>query len=314
MHRAAAGSFGVRRYHCLRGGKVVVSAGPAQGDGRSILVFARAPEAIARRQREFELLARLARLPAQISRQIPRPEYADEVAGARLFVLQEFSGVTLDAPVEGLETATREGAEFLARLHRATARRVRVAAADFEAVCGPMFEAARDRYPALAQALARARGALAAGLAGLEIPLVWLHGDFKVENLVVDARSSRLCGVIDWELSEPEGLPMLDLWYLLLYNRQIRDGTHFFPAVADLVPPRRLPGAEAALCGEYARALGLPEAATPALALALIVHHCARRVFYDNHDGARMASIAGTIEACVRWIERGAPPGARRDA
>ena len=298
---APRASYSVRRYHCLRQGKVVVSAGPARGE-RFVLVFARDGVAVERRRREFALLERLARLPPAIARRIPRPIYQDDVAGARLFVLEEFPGVTLEAAVELLDAATREGAAFLARFHEATSRREVMTIGAFDSLCGPMFEAARERYPVLGETLARVRSAVATALAGLELPIVWIHGDFKVENLVVDPRTGALAGVIDWEISEPEGLPMLDLWYLLLYNRHIRENLRSFPALSEFTDPGGLPAHEAALCREYASALRLPDRAIAPLVAAFIVHHCARRIFYRNDDRTTMDRIREELEACVRAI------------
>ena len=34
---------------------------------------------------------------------------------------------------------------------------------------------------------------------------MWMHGDFKIENVVVDERSCRLLGVIDWERAAKAG-------------------------------------------------------------------------------------------------------------
>lgn len=298
----APGRCSVRRYHCLRQGKVVVSAGPGQGDERFVLVFARDPVAIERRQREFALLERLGHLPPAISRHIPRAVYQDDVAGARLFVLQEFPGVTLEADVPTLEAATRGGADFLARFHLATAKRARMTVASFEALYGAIFDDARRRYPVLAEALAALRRALGTSLEGLELPTVWIHGDYKVENLVVDPSSGELAGVIDWEISEPEGLPLHDLWYLLLYNRYVRGALRAFPSVAELMDPARLPPHESALCARYVRALGLPAASIAPLAGAFLVHHCARRIFYSNDDKATMDRIRSEMEACTRTL------------
>jgi aminoglycoside phosphotransferase (APT) family kinase protein len=301
---AAPGTFSVRRYHCLRQGKVVISAGPAQGE-RFVLVFARDPVAIERRRREFALLGRLARLPESIARRIPRPFYEEEVAGAQLFVLEEFPGVTLEAAVAPLEAATREGAAFLARFHEATADRRVMTAGSVEALCGPWFETARQRYPVLEEALARSRSAICRGLAGVELPIVWLHGDFKVENLVVDPGTGALSGVIDWEISDPEGLPMLDLWYLLVYNRYIRERSRRFPALAGFARPEALPAHESAPCLEYARAMRVPDRALAPLVGAFIVHHCARRIFYRNDDRDTMERIRQELGACERAIESG---------
>lgn len=309
---AKPGSFMVRRYHCLRGGKVVIWVGARDNEReRFIFVFARAPVAIARRQRECELLERLGRLPLNISRHVPRPEHQQDIAGARLFVMQEFPGVTLEADVPGLETATGEAADFITRLHVATRVAGRMTPERFEGLCGSMFDAAAARYPVIATDLARLRAAVRGALVGLEIPQVWLHGDFKVENLVVDARTSRLAGVIDWELAEPEGLPFLDLWFLLLYNRTIREAIPFFPGVSGVIVPGTLRPDEQALCDRYARALGVPPGAMPALAAMLMVHHCARRMFYDNQDAPMMKRISMAIEEALRQIASG---GGRRDA
>lgn len=300
------GAFAVRRYHCLRGGKVVVWVGsPTDDRERFIFVLARARVAIARRRREFELLERLGRLPREIARYVPRPEFQEELAGARLFVMGELAGVTLEADVTGLETATREGAEFLLRLHRATRAGCCMTPEAFEALCGSIFEAAETRYPVLRPRLARLREAVRGALEGLEVPTVWLHGDFKVENLVVESDTGRLVGVIDWELAEPEGLPLLDLWFLLLYNRRIREGTPFFPGVGFLLSPGAMRPDESAMCERYVRELGVPARALPSLAAMMIVHHCARRMFYDNQDTPMMERISLAIEESLRSIAAG---------
>jgi hypothetical protein len=109
--------------------------------------------------------------------------------------------------------------------------------------------------------------------------------------------------VIDWEHSEPEGLPLLDLWYLLIYNRAIRSGIHFFPAIDDLFPPRRLDPSEEALCAGYARELGIPAAALPPLVGALVAHHCGRRIIYNPRNEAMMKRIVDAVDACLRHIE-----------
>jgi aminoglycoside phosphotransferase (APT) family kinase protein len=52
-------------------------------------------------------------------------------------------------------------------------------------------------------------------LAGAELPLVFEHGDLSYPNLLVldDGRA----GVLDWELADPEGLPVTDLCFFLAY-------------------------------------------------------------------------------------------------
>jgi aminoglycoside phosphotransferase (APT) family kinase protein len=296
----------VKRYHVLNGGKAIVSVGEGPGRyGTHIVVLVRSPEYVARRRHEGGLLVRLAGLPAEIAGQIPRFCYEEETPGAHVFVLQEFPGVTLDAPAAGLPVATRDAADFIRRLHLATRRATRLTRGRFDAVLGGALETARARYPTLAGTLDRLETALRGRLEGAEVPLVWMHGDFKIENVVVEERSSRLLGVIDWELSEPEGLPLLDLWYLLLYNRMIERGLDFLTVARDVLPPRQLGGEAAAVCGEYRRALEVPSRLVPALAGALILHHAARRMDMDPNDQQEMSKLRGLLEEAARWIESG---------
>ena len=47
---------------------------------------------------------------------------------------------------------------------------------------------------------------------------VWSHGDYKLENILFDFKSNNITGIIDWDLSRREGLPLIDIIYLLLYR------------------------------------------------------------------------------------------------
>ncbi|MFH1215527.1 MAG: phosphotransferase [Pseudomonadota bacterium] len=53
-------------------------------------------------------------------------------------------------------------------------------------------------------------------LRGQMIPLVCQHGDYKLANMKFDAVSGKLTGVFDWDMAELRGLPVLDLYHLLL--------------------------------------------------------------------------------------------------
>jgi hypothetical protein len=133
----------------------------------------------------------------------------------------------------------------------------------------PLRELETDYGDVFAPELAaRARTALA-GLGPL--PLVWEHRDFGSWNVVLTAEGP---AVIDWESAEPEGLPFLDLVYLLTMSAlQVEDG--FAPgapaaAIAEAVfDPATEAGRVAAPCLErYGAALGIDPAELPRLRLA----------------------------------------------
>lgn len=294
----------VKRYYVLNGGKVIVSVGEMPGKfGSHVAVLAHSPEVVARRRHEADLLTRLVALPAPIARRIPRFFYEDEADGTRVFVLQEFPGITVDRPVDYLDDATIEAASFLVDLHRATRRVEHLTPERFRERFGTQFNAARKRYPDLSDEIDRLEEALRAALIGAKVPVVWMHGDYKIENIVLAERAYRMLGVIDWEFSDPDGLPLLDLWYLLVYNRQIGRSADFLEVVLEVLVPERRTGLEATLCAEYVDALAIPPRLMPALAGALVLHHVATRMEYDAGDRRAMMWLRSGLEEIIARLD-----------
>lgn len=55
-------------------------------------------------------------------------------------------------------------------------------------------------------------------LCGRSIPLVPLHGDFWLNNILVDTQSKRVKGVIDWDNAQTRGLPLTDFFHLISWR------------------------------------------------------------------------------------------------
>jgi hypothetical protein len=66
-------------------------------------------------------------------------------------------------------------------------------------------------------------GELRATFIGHTIPLGWTHGDLMPGNILVSPDGSRVCGLVDWELARPDGLPFLDLLFLMLSIRMVTE-------------------------------------------------------------------------------------------
>ena len=70
------------------------------------------------------------------------------------------------------------------------------------------------------------------------IPLVFMHGDFKVGNLLWSGQD-QVCGVVDWDLSAPEGFPVVDYAFYLAFDRSVTRSRPFAECMAALVGARR---------------------------------------------------------------------------
>jgi Ser/Thr protein kinase RdoA (MazF antagonist) len=78
----------------------------------------------------------------------------------------------------------------------------------------PALHVSRD-----AEACTRLRAELREELLGRTVPAGLVHGDLWLGNILVDARSGSVCGIIDWDLAHEPGLVHADVMHLLLATR-----------------------------------------------------------------------------------------------
>jgi hypothetical protein len=112
---------------------------------------------------------------------------------------------------------------------------------------------------------------------GRMIKLVRLHGDYSVDNLFI-AENGDIRGVLDWEFSLPQWLPMLDVFYFLNTIRQVTIRATAGRAFTQTIFPLRLTNREAYAVESYRRALDIPTDLLTPLALMTWIHHLAYRV------------------------------------
>jgi aminoglycoside phosphotransferase (APT) family kinase protein/O-antigen/teichoic acid export membrane protein len=68
-------------------------------------------------------------------------------------------------------------------------------------------------------ALDRLAVELHAELAGRQVAVSWVHGDFVPGNILATPDGSKLTGIVDWELASSADLPLLDVIQLLVSTR-----------------------------------------------------------------------------------------------
>lgn len=94
---------------------------------------------------------------------------------------------------------------------------------------------------------------------GQAIPVVVCHGDLHLGNTLFSPTDQRLTGVVDWDLGELRGLPLLDLTYLLLaYGMQIKQQS-YCQTLQSILQPSRLSEFERQALRDYETAFALTE-------------------------------------------------------
>jgi aminoglycoside phosphotransferase (APT) family kinase protein len=137
-----------------------------------------------------------------------------------------------------------------------------------------------------------------------DYPISIVHGDYRIDNLVLDAGSHRVRAVLDWEMSTL-GDPMIDIALLMVYWEQPDDRSRTKVRVArGLTTP---PGfwTREQLLDHYLEATNLPTdhlsacLALACLKLAAILEGIHRRYQAGHALDALSAGLAGAAPALV---------------
>jgi O-antigen/teichoic acid export membrane protein/aminoglycoside phosphotransferase (APT) family kinase protein len=83
--------------------------------------------------------------------------------------------------------------------------------------------------------IANIRKQLHEGLLDHQVCVSWIHGDYSPENILVDPQRSQITGILDWELSTPQDLPLLDLMHLLISLRMNKTQSEMGYVVCNLL-------------------------------------------------------------------------------
>ena len=116
--------------------------------------------------------------------------------------------------------------EYIQRIHKQTRRLMTI---DEDYLDNYLMGGARGLFrhihdPVLRKALQDIESYLYANLAGVQLPCVYSHGDYSVDNVLVNPDTAEITGLIDWEYGRKDGLPLVDV-YLFLSSRyeRVRD-------------------------------------------------------------------------------------------
>ena len=291
----------VRRQLAMRDKTILVTEGEGRGH---IVVLPRTPQALERRQREAGVLRAAESLPAKLSGLFPRVEGEGVYEGQAWFAIERMPGEFIDEPVPDLDAISQRAAGVLIDLHEATRHDVVVDETVYAERFAPLLTSARERHPGSDAEFARIDAEFRRALLGRRFPFVWMHGDYKIENVGIHPLERKPVSIIDCELSDPMGFPLIDLKYLLAYNRMIRGKCQFdtvHQLVADGIGWTR---AESDLLDSYCETLGLDDELRDVLRVLFIVQSVGARLQYDLDDPQERARFEALLAGARRLLRR----------
>jgi hypothetical protein len=287
---------------------VAPEAQSSTADVPLITVVPTRADTLSRRRTELAALARLqaARLPLasllpRVAREVPFGRHA-------VFEYEAFAGTTLDLPEPHFDISLQRAARVLTDFNRSSLERRALRPDELAALITRPVAVAGERYPAARTAVERLSAALLRSLSGTAVPVVWQHGDYKLENLVFGNADREVRAIIDWELSAPTGLALVDLLYLMAYA-QITRGEHkdILPVMQVRMLPENWDSGCAALLQAYVREFPEVTPFKDACIGLFLLHHVANRFTYDARDlptqslmAELMSNIAARLEASVQ--------------
>lgn len=269
--------------------------------GRFVVIYARDTLSLARREVEANLLNALARRLPEFRDLLPSPLGRGNIGAYQYFVLSELPGMSIDGPYTGMTVATRNAAQVLTRLHQQTAVRspgMGIA----EDTLAEIVESAIARYPVLAPQIRLIATEVGSRLVTRNWPTVCEHGDYKLENVILDPKSLQVFGIIDWELARLSGFPLIDLLYLIAYNRSVSQRTDVHEVYLSVLLPWKFGRSEAGLIDAYLRALGMVVDDTVLWAAVFMLHDIGVRWTFSLSDPAQRERLERLLDATARRL------------
>ncbi len=262
---------------------------------------------VARRRREVRALDALTRSGLALARLVPRVAREIDLAGRPAFEYEAIAGATIDTPTDDFAALIGRACELLVAFNRESCHRITVSDAEFDLLVGAALDSAARWYPAHAATFERLRARFRGLLHGCEIPVVWLHGDYKLENLIIAEHDRSVRAVIDWELGVPVGLPLCDLFYLLIYQRiTTGDAADVLECVQQPLFDDQWSATEKEMLANYVESLRLPAGLQPIAAAVFVIHHVGLRFRYAREDAAAalLPAVLALLESRLAQAQR----------
>jgi hypothetical protein len=247
---------------------------------RALIKIPLDPAAVSRAEVNYRLLNALQPWNGIGGASFPKPLQCDRVGGQPFFVEEVLRGRVIrkrDLNDRGPTGIRANALAWITGFHEVTAQPSELRGALLETlVLVPVDRACRS-LKADGELLEAMREYLADAFGGQRLNLVFSHGDYTTDNLLLDQSRNSVRGVFDWDLADEKGLPLLDVFYFLAAAERDRNGTSYGSIFARLFR-RNVSGEDRAIVERYCAALDVPPALVTPLAVMTWIYHLVNRM------------------------------------
>jgi len=159
--------------------------------------------------------------------------------------------------------------------------------------------------------LSRLTADVRTALIGRRLRMSWVHGDFWLGNVLVDADGSTVAGVVDWDSAGSHELPVLDLLHLVVYTRSLVERRELGGVVRDLVEGEGWTARELSLLRSCDAQIGRDAGYSRASLLLCWLRHVASNLAQSKRYLHSHVWLARNVEPVLRLFERPSGPRSR---
>jgi aminoglycoside phosphotransferase (APT) family kinase protein len=229
-------------------------------------------------RQNVKMMERVRNLDSSISLKVPKFIIEGNYKGQVFFMEDKIDGIAIDEPGRTFEMAFSNVIDFLIDFHKKTAKRFKVDEFFLKEILSDYFQALDNANIDDVNALERY---LRDRFFNSEIPLVLQHGDFKLENILINPKTASISGIIDWELSRENGIPLLDMIHLLASRRRVIENRSLGDVIADIVIPLKFNEWEESVIQRYLKSLDIEESLLSSFAILYWLHHINKRIRFN---------------------------------
>ena len=224
---------------------------------------------------------------------LPANYFEYKYLGYVVFTMQECQGVTVDEASSGLKKMSENICDILIELSRLTCKREAIN----DAISG-WLKILKARSPDEQDNIA----ILEKHVNSYDFNMsVFMHGDAKIENFVL-SKAHDVVGIIDWEHATKQGFPLIDLYYLIIYNYQIKFHCDFSEAFYAL-SHQELAEYEIEMINSYCTKLKISDVERKRLIVVFFIHHYSCRFHADYKDYNGYANFKKSLAVVMDMLK-----------